>query len=336
MTCNPTRRHVMKFIGGGAVMTGLGLGTSRAADSPVYEANVTLDWRVTGEHAPFFVGLDRGIFRKHGIDLTVNPGNGSRNTILAVAANNAMFGLADATALPAVILQGADVRMFFSYMSTSPWGIMFKKDSGIVQPKDLEGRTYGDFPGTASYALFPAFAKKAGIDSSKVQIVNVSATSYIPALLDGQIAATFTQVNDSFVTLTHKGNNLGYFSYSEHGLNLLANGLIASADTLKNVDLVKRFTAGFAEAIAAAKADIAKAAAVTKRMAPELPDVDIQIDMLKDTFANRLSNARNSGKPSGWMAEADWTDLVDLLAQYGIIKDKVAADRLFTNDYVPA
>jgi NitT/TauT family transport system substrate-binding protein len=200
----------------------------------------------------------------------------------------------------------------------------------------LEGKAYGDFPGSATYALFPAFAKRAGIDASKVQIVNVSPASQFSALLDGQDAATFTAINDSFVTLTHRGNKLGSFAYSDHGLNLLSQGLIASADTLKNADLVRRFSAGFAESVAAAKADPAKAAAVTKRMVPESPDTDVQIDMLKDTFANRLTNPRNAGKPSGWMAEADWTDLVDLLAEYGAIKEKVAANRLFTNDYLSA
>jgi NitT/TauT family transport system substrate-binding protein len=326
----------MKLIGAGAATAGFGATAARAAGKALDQANITLDWRVTGYHTPFYVGLDQGIFQKHGIDLTVNPGNGSRNTILAVAANNAMFGFADATALPAAILQGADVKMFFSYMATTPFGIMFKTESGITQPKDLEGKAYGDFPGSATYALFPAFAKKAGIDVSKVQIVNVSPASYFSALLDGQVAATFTAVNDSFVTLTHKGNKLGNFSYSEQGLNVLSQGLIASVDTLKNADLVRRFARGFAESIAAAKADPANAAAVTKRMVPDAPDPDIQIDMMKDTFAKRLTNARNAGKTSGWMAEADWTDMVELLTQYGAVKEKVAAHRLYTNDYLSA
>lgn len=336
MTYSPTRRHLLQFIGGIAVSSGFDVRTVRAADPPLEKATLTLDWRVTGYHAPFFFGVDQGIFRKHGIDLTLNPGNGSRNTILAVAANNTMFGMADSTALPAAILQGADVKMFCIYKATTPFGIMFKKDAGIAKPKDLEGKSYGDFPGSATYALFPAFAKKAGIDASKVQIVNVSPASQASALLDGQVAATFTALNDSFVTLTHKGNALGNFAYAEHGLNLLSHGLIARADTLKNAELVRRFAKAFTESVAAAKVDPAKAAATTKRMVPEAPDPNVMVDMMKDTFANRLTNARTAGKPPGWMAEADWTDLVNLLTQYGSLKEKVATNRLFTNYYLPA
>jgi hypothetical protein len=36
------------------------------------------------------------------------------------------------------------------------------------------------------------------------------------------------------------------------------------------------------------------------------------------------------------MAEADWTDMVELLTQYGAVKEKVAAHRLYTNDYLSA
>jgi NitT/TauT family transport system substrate-binding protein len=313
--------------GAGAVMMPR---RARAAD----KVDITLDYRVTGYHAPFYVGLDQGIFGKHGIDLTVTPGNGSRNTILAVAANNAMFGFADATALPAAVLQGADVRMFCVYMATTPFGIMFKEDSGIKRPKDLEGKAYGDFPGSATYALFPAFARKVGVDVAKVKIVNISPASQASSLIEGQIQATYTAVNDSFVSLSHKGNKLGNFSYASEGLNLLSEGLVASGDTFKNKELVKRFAAAFNESVALAKRDIPKSAATIKRMVPEAPDVDVMVDMLGDTFAHRLTNPRNAGKTRGWMAEQDWVDLVALLSEFGGLKEKVAADRLFTNDYL--
>ncbi len=327
-----SRRRVLQAITATAAAASLGVvpHRARAAD----KVNVTLDWRVTGYHAPFYVGLDQGIFAAHGIDLTVTPGNGSRNTILAVAANNIMFGFADATALPAAVLQGADVRMFCCYMATTPFGIMFKQDSGIKRPKDLEGKSYGDFPGSATYALFPAFARKAGIDVTKVKVVNINPASQATALIEGQIQATYTAVNDSFVALSHKGNKLGNFSYASEGLNLLSQGLIATNETLKNKDLVKRFAAGFNASVAAAKADIPKAAAATKRLVAAAPDADVMVDMMKDTFAHRLTNPRNAGKAPGWMAEQDWADLVALLTEYGSLKEKVAADRLFTNDYL--
>ena len=171
---------------------------------------------------------------------------------------------------------------------------------------------------------------------SKVKIVAVSPASYLSALLDGQIDSTFTALNDSFITLIHKGNDLGSFSYAGYGLNLRSQGLIASADTLKKTDLVKRFAHAFSESVAAAQADPSKAAAAEKHMVPTAPDIPVQLDMLEDTFTNRLYDARTRGKQPGWMSEADWTDTVSLLVQYGEVKETVAVNRLFTNAYLPS
>jgi NitT/TauT family transport system substrate-binding protein len=335
-----TRRTLLHVAGtglgvAGMGMSGFGLRPSRAADKALDKATVTLDWHVSGYHAPFFIGLDQGIFQKHGIDLTVNPGNGSKNTILAVAAGNSTFGFADASVLPAAALQGAEVKMFCSYMATTPFGVMFKKDAGITKPKDLEGKAYGDFPASATYALFPVFAKHAGLDPAKVQVVNISPAAQASALLDGQFAATFTALNDSFVTLKHKGADLGSFAYADYGFNLPSMGLSANTETLKNTDLVKRFTKAWLESVAAAKADPAKAAAATKQANAQAPDIDVQMDMMADTFSKRLTNKRTRGKPAGWMDEADWTDLVNVLAEAGTIKDKPAVATLFTNAYLP-
>ena len=333
MKRSPTRRHFLELAGASMLAGSIAAPYVRAAGK-LDPATVTLDWRVTGYHTPFFLGLEQKIFEAQGIDLTVNPGNGSRNTIIAAAANNTTFGMADATALPPGVLQGADVKMFSLYMGTTPFGIMFKKESGIAKPKDLEGRAYGDFPGSATYALFPTFAKKAGIDVSKVKIVNISPAAQFSSLLDNQVDATFTALNDSYVTLSHQGVALGNFSYAEQGLNVLSQGLIAGTETLKNHDLVKRFAQAFNQSVAAVKADPQKAAEVTKKLVPAAPDVVVQVDMIKDLVAHRLTNARTAGKPAGWMAEADWRDLVDHLAEAGTLKEKVPLDRLYTNDFV--
>jgi NitT/TauT family transport system substrate-binding protein len=333
MIRRPSRRRLLQLLGAGALSTGLR--PARAAEK-LDGVTLTLDWRITGYHTPFFTGIDQKIFAKYGIDLAVSPGNGSRNTILAVAANNTMFGMADATALPAGVLQGADIKMFYIYQATTPFGIMFRKDSGITQPKDLEGKSYGDFPGSATYALFSAFAKKSGIDPAKVTIVNISPASQSSALIDRQVAAIFTAINDSYVTLTHRGYALDNFAYADHGLNLFSHGLIAATETLKNKDLVMRFAKAFADSVAAVAADPVAAATVTKRMVPAAPDIEVQIDMIKDTITNRLKNPHAAGKPTGWMAESDWASMIELLGEYGVLKGKIAPDRLFTNEYLTA
>src|SRR5258708_24295687 len=54
-----------------------------------------LNWYVYSEHAPFFLGKERGYFDQEGIDLDIQEGRGSGVTVQAVAAGTAQVGFGD-------------------------------------------------------------------------------------------------------------------------------------------------------------------------------------------------------------------------------------------------
>ena len=80
-------------------------GASRAADKAI----LLLNWYLYAEHAPFFLGLERGYFSKEGIDLQIQEGRGSAPTVQAVAAGTADFGYADVASVIKAATQGAPV-----------------------------------------------------------------------------------------------------------------------------------------------------------------------------------------------------------------------------------
>ncbi len=330
MTPIIARRPLLR-AGAGALVAGL---ARPALAAPALPATITLDWRISGYHTPFFVGLDRGIFAREGLELKVNFGTGSRNTVLAVASNNTTFGLADASVLPAAALQGATVKMFCGYLLTTSFGVMFKRASGIQKPKDLEGRSYGDSPGSATYGLWPAFAKRSGIDISKVKLVNVSPAAMNSAFIDGQFDATYTAMNGSFITLSHRGNDLAAFDYADYDLGLMSLGMIATDATLANKDLVRRFVAAWRASLAETIADPARAAAVTRTANPDAAPADELIEMMADTFKKRIVSKATAGQPVGWMAPEDWAFTARMMAEYGGLRDRVVPESLYTNDFV--
>ena len=70
------------------------------AAAPSYAQNkekvvLLLNWYTYSEHAPFYLGKERGYFDQEGIDLDIQEGRGSGVTVQAVAAGTASFGYAD-------------------------------------------------------------------------------------------------------------------------------------------------------------------------------------------------------------------------------------------------
>ena len=79
------------WIAAAALSLAAGPAFGQARDKVV----LLLNWYVYSEHAPFFLGVERGYFAQEGIDLDIQEGRGSGVTVQAVAAGTATFGYAD-------------------------------------------------------------------------------------------------------------------------------------------------------------------------------------------------------------------------------------------------
>ncbi|MGL4444682.1 MAG: ABC transporter substrate-binding protein, partial [Alsobacter sp.] len=59
----------------------------------------TLDWRFEGPSAPFLMALEKGYFKAEGLDVTIDTGNGSRESIPRVASGTYQVGFGDVNSL---------------------------------------------------------------------------------------------------------------------------------------------------------------------------------------------------------------------------------------------
>ena len=74
------------------------------------KVTLLLNWYVYSEHAPFFLGKERGYFEQEGIDLDIQEGRGSAVTAQAVAAKSATFGYIDVTTMIKAAAKGAPLK----------------------------------------------------------------------------------------------------------------------------------------------------------------------------------------------------------------------------------
>ena len=99
-----------------------------------------LNWYVYSEHAPFFLGKERGYFDQEGIDLDIQEGRGSGVTVQAVAAGTATFGYADVATMIKAASKGAPVTAVGVALQTSPMSAMGFADATSASPRTSRAR----------------------------------------------------------------------------------------------------------------------------------------------------------------------------------------------------
>jgi NitT/TauT family transport system substrate-binding protein len=328
-----SRRNVLKKSALAAATLALPL-RSRAA-APLKPVSMTLDWIYEGPNLGFLVAHDQGFFRDAGLDVAITPGKGSANTAQLIANKAAQIGFADGYAVSIGISKGMNIKTIGSVYRGNPSAIMVKADSGIKTPKDLEGKTVAMVASSGQFQQWPAFIKGAGIDASKINIVNLTPPSLGPALIDGKVDAIGGYVQSYVPIIEIRGKSpVRSFWFSDYGVNVVSNGIIVHEDTLKSdPDILHAFVPAAIKGFLHARQHPDDAAATVKKYSPT---VDVAI--IKREFEvswKTWVTPNTKAKPLGWGSDADWTSTIKVLKQYGGVTAPLETSQLYTNQFVP-
>lgn len=199
-----------------------------------------------GRDAYAYVAQENGYFEAAGLDVTIKPGSGSVDNMKLVAAGQADLAPADVTAL---VLsrsnEGLPVKVVALVHQKTLSAILVLQESGIASPRDLEGKTIADVPGSTIKSVFPLWAKRVGFDASKVTFVPAVPPA-LPSLLASKRVDAVGQftVGKPLFQAAAGGKPIVAFPYERAFPGFMGIGLVASDSTIStNPGLVKRFTA---------------------------------------------------------------------------------------------
>ena len=145
------------------VLVALGLGAPSAQPAP-QKVVFALNWFPVGDHAAYWVALEKGYYRQRGLDVDMQNSKGSGDSIAKVDTGRADVGLADSAVVIASSARGTKVKVVGMVFDKSPLNVWSRKDAPITKPKDLEGKTVAAPPGDGQRQMVPAFARLNGID----------------------------------------------------------------------------------------------------------------------------------------------------------------------------
>ncbi|MGE0310281.1 MAG: ABC transporter substrate-binding protein [Lautropia sp.] len=324
----------------------LGLATALLAALPVAASAQTkirmvLNWKYQGPQAWFFMAQDKGYFKAEGLDVEIDQGEGSSASITKVATGAYQAGFGDLNALIDLAAKRPDEAPIAVYMiyNTPPFTIVVKRDSPIRTPKDLVGRTIGGPANDGALKLFPAFAKVAGIDASKVNITNMTPNLREQMLLRGQVDAVFGYVNTVYFSAKLVGidpeKDLRFINYGDFGMDLYSNAIVFAPGFVKsNPKAVAGFVKAVNRAINETIADPGKAMDHVMTREPLLKR-DVEKERLLATLKQEMSHPEIAKIGRGDVDPARLDRAIALVVQANGLPAKPPSERVFDRRFLP-
>ena len=316
----------------GAAALALVAGTAHAQAAEKF--TFALNWFAVGDHAAYWVALDKGYFAKAGLDVTLENSKGSGDSIAKVDTGRADAGLADAVAVLAADARGARVKMVGMVFDKTPLNFFSRKDLPIRSPKDVEGKTIGAPPGDGQRQAWPAFAKLHKIDESKVTWVNVEPAAKIAALAEKRVDVVGDYTTGlPFYEKAMGVGNVVMLPWAETGFDLYSMSIMASEKTMKERPKVLR---AFLEAAYMGWRDVManpkEALAIFKKRVPEIDLSIIEPNMMAGLDLMRTKNYAEHG--IGWIDEKKMCASVDIVNTYMGLARKVDCKDVYTTDFL--
>lgn len=211
-----------------------------AADTPhLKKAAFIPQWSPQAQFAGYYVAYEKGLYRKHGLDLTIIPGGPAHSPIDYLRQKKADFGSLWLCSAIEKRGQGLNLINIAQIMQKSALMLVAKKGSGIRTPQDMNGKKVGLW--RDEFQIQPrALFKKYNL---KVKFIPQSFS--VNLFLQGGVDVASAMWYNEFHTLLNSGLNpdeLSTFFFFDYGLNFPEDGLYCLEETLqKDPEMVGAF-----------------------------------------------------------------------------------------------
>ncbi len=294
---------------------------------------LVLNWVPSGDHAPLYYAIQQGWYRAAGVDVKLEIARGSGASSARVGAG-AEMGIADLGSVMVARGAGADLVAVMNIFANSPQGFYWLKSSGINSAKDFVGRKLGNPPGDAARVMWPAIAKRMGIDPNGVTWVNINPAAKPAALISKQVDGTTFFYNYHYIMQREIGADLGFASWRSLGLNLYGNSLIANGKFLKEKpDAVRAVTQvsqrAYLHCVQTPEPCIAAMTAVVSgiKADEEMQNWQLTVSALMDDDAFRT-------EAFGWFVPKRVEEDLAVVSENFELKQPFKADAVYTNSFL--
>jgi NitT/TauT family transport system substrate-binding protein len=315
-----------------AVMAGLAALPQPATAEDLKPLRIILNSPAAGYNSGFELAVVNGYYKQLGLDVTLEPGNGSGIAAQLVATGQFDMAYADAAAVMALIKDGAKITIVATILQSNPNQVTALESSGIKKLTDIKGKRVAIPNGYSQAAMFPLVLKHIGLTDKDITLVNMPAEAMVPSLLQGTVDVILGSIDNFGVLLKKQGSKTVDFLFSDYGAPTVSTGIIAGSDFLKkNPDVVKAFIAGSLKGWSAAIDDNKAALAAMSKLFP-----DAKADLAQGQLdATQVLMCANGAKFVGKATDEEWKNSVTILSEIGVIPANKLASDYYSYDLLP-
>jgi NitT/TauT family transport system substrate-binding protein len=221
---------------------------SAAPGAPERDQVTSAYGTTTGSSAPLWLGVEKGFFGKHGLNVKLEYAQSSA-TNAALLANEAQFGISDAPATFTADAAGASLRIIAAMNKSNPYAIVVRPE--IKTAADLKGKSLalakpGDTSDISARMALTPLGLQIGTDVTALSVGNSGPR--LAALLSGQVAGAI--LSEAFVEQAVSQGMHVLVSLEQAKIPYIANGVIVTQSFAKaNPNAVLAYLKGLIEAV---------------------------------------------------------------------------------------
>ena len=193
-----------------------------AAETALKKASLAPLWSPQAQFAGYLVALDKGIYTRHGIDLTILKGGPGHSPVQSLQNGKADFGILWLTTALIHASSGTKLVNVAQIIQRSSMLLISKKSSGIRTVADMNGKKVGLWGGELSIPTRALFARYG------VKVREVPQSQTVNLFLRGGIDVTSAMWYNEYHIILNAGvdpEQLNVVSLSEHGMNFPEDGI---------------------------------------------------------------------------------------------------------------
>ncbi len=300
---------------------------------------------VSSAAAPFAIATKMGWFEKAGFKVELVPLPGSTDCVKAVATRDVSYSLPSVEPLAIIRPQGIKAKNYYTAYQGNIYGIVVPVDSPVNKFTDLKGKHIGvTSMASAGVIIARAMASINGMDPDRdIIIVVAGEAGQTAALLRGNQVDALSQFDTQYALTENAGAKLRRLDDDNKSISKFpSNGLVALEETLSSkrgeaIALGQGYAKGTVFAIANPEAAIRILWEVFPQTKATGKD---EATALKDDLATLNARIQNWKLEAGGVTKwgensvANYDSYVDFLVKNGVLKEKLPATDLVTNDMI--